>query len=246
MFANTLKQHFPVMGADVEVTVRGDRFEIDVGNTDRSEVFQIRLPGDGSVTAKVLDSDWRRRHLVLDVSHRQFGLNQKYLCGHDEFHWFVAALPEKSKAVSVSEAMEDLKPQAVLAEQRRKRVKRHRRGNRRTTAYVRQGEWFFLPCPEFDADRHVVTHNGFLVRGQGKPHHVEMLCRAQDGDTYVRGKVWHPDHRTIYLDGWHNVLRNTEIVPKDRVAERAAQLREEAERVAAKLREELFRMSFVD
>ena len=65
MFGNTLKQHFMVMGADVDVTVGGDRFEVDVQNTGRSEVFQIRLPDDGSVTAKVLDSDWRRRHLVL-------------------------------------------------------------------------------------------------------------------------------------------------------------------------------------
>ncbi len=235
MFANTLKQHFTVMGADVDVTVAGDRFEIDLQNTGRSEVFQIRLPDDGSVTAKVLDSDWRRRHLVLDVSHRRFGVNQKYLCGHDEFHWFVAALPDKTKASTVPEAMEALKPQAVLTEQRRKRVKRHRRGNRRTTAYVRQGEWFFVPCPEFDADRHIVAHNGTLVRSGGKPHHVEWLCRPRDGETYVRGKVWHPDHRTIYLDGWHKVLGNTETVPKDPVTEREAELREA-----------LFHMDFVD
>lgn len=226
MFANTLKQYFVVMGADVDVTVGGDRFEVDVRNTGRSEVFQIRLPEDGSVTAKVLDSDWRRRHLVLDVTHRRFGVSQKYLCGHDEFHWFVAALPEKTKAATVSEVMEALKPQAVLTEQRRKRVRRHRRGNRRTTAYVRQGEWFFVPCPDFDADQHIVAYNGTLVRGQGKPHHVEMLCRPEDGETYVRGKVWHPDHRTIYLDGWHTVLRNMETVTKDPVAEHEAELRE--------------------
>jgi len=56
MFGNTLKQHFMVMGADVDVTVGGDRFEVDVQNTGRSEVFQIRLPDDGSVIAKVLFS----------------------------------------------------------------------------------------------------------------------------------------------------------------------------------------------
>jgi hypothetical protein len=27
---------------------------------------------------------------------------------------------------------------------------------------------------------------------------------------YVRGKVWHPDHSTIWLDGWHRVEMNTE------------------------------------
>jgi hypothetical protein len=27
---------------------------------------------------------------------------------------------------------------------------------------------------------------------------------------YVRGRVWHPDHKTIVLDDWHRVLMNTE------------------------------------
>ncbi len=105
----------------------------------------------------------------------------------------------------------------------------------RSEAYVRQGEWFFVPCPEFDSDRHIVAHNGTLVRYQAKRHHVEMLCRPPDGETYVRGKVWHPDHRTIYLDGWHKVRRNTEVVPSDFVVEREAEQRDA-----------LFQVNFVD
>jgi hypothetical protein len=27
---------------------------------------------------------------------------------------------------------------------------------------------------------------------------------------HVRGRVWHPDHKTIVLDDWHRVLLNTE------------------------------------
>jgi hypothetical protein len=52
----------------------------------------------------------------------------------------------------------------------------------------------------------------------------------------VRGKVWHPDHRTIYLDGWHKVLRNTESEPKN-VMEDPRQ---------AELRGRMFQMDFVD
>jgi len=215
MLATSLRQHFQVMGADVEVSLAGGRFEIEVTKRGRGEQFQIRLPSDGSVTAKVLDADWRRRHLLLDVTHRQSDESQRFLCGHDEFHWFVAALPERPDATTVPEAMEALKPKGVLREQRRKRVKRHRRGNRHTTAYIRQGEWFFLPCPEFSAEDERVESKGTLVRGTGKPHGVEAICRSAKGDTYVRGKVWHPDHRTVYLDGWHKVLRNTEAVPKN-------------------------------
>jgi hypothetical protein len=32
----------------------------------------------------------------------------------------------------------------------------------------------------------------------------------RDPRVYVRGKVRHPDHKTVVLDGWHEVLSNTE------------------------------------
>jgi hypothetical protein len=32
----------------------------------------------------------------------------------------------------------------------------------------------------------------------------------RDAQVLVRGKVRHPDHRTIVLNGWHQVLPNTE------------------------------------
>jgi hypothetical protein len=223
MFGQSLRQHFMVVGADMEVAVGGERFEIDVADKGTSEVFKLRLPSDGSVTAKVLDSNRDQQHLLLEVAHRGFGVNQKYLCGHDEFHWFVAALPEQPNAQTVPEAMEALKPKAVLREQRRKRVKRHRRAKRRTTAYVRQGEWFFLPCPESEVANRHIEENGLIRRGESKPHRVEFLCRV-NGDVFARGAVSHPDHATIHLDQWHRVLRNTEVVPKDPVEERRRQL----------------------
>jgi hypothetical protein len=33
---------------------------------------------------------------------------------------------------------------------------------------------------------------------------------TREPTVYVRGKVWHPDHRTIVLDDWHRVMMNTE------------------------------------
>lgn len=216
MFGTTLRQHFQVMGADVRVALDADRFEIDIVNEGGHEVFDLRLPSDGRVTAKVLDADRKRKHLLLDVNHRGYGMNQKYLCGHDEFHWFVAALPDKRGITTLPEAMEALKPELVKSEQRQKRVKRKRRRGRRTTAYVRQGEWFFIPRPKLDVDEDRVEHNGALVRGEGKPHHVQWLCHTTDGKaTYVRGRVAHPDHTTLHLETWHQVLRNMEIVPKE-------------------------------
>jgi hypothetical protein len=31
---------------------------------------------------------------------------------------------------------------------------------------------------------------------------------------YVRGRVRHPDHATVTLDGWHEVFSNTEHLSK--------------------------------
>ncbi len=106
MFGNTFRQHFQVMGADVDVSVAGDRFQIGIDDGPGGERFQLRFPSDGSVTAKVLDADRRAQHLLLGVAHRGLGMQQKYLCGHDEFHWFVAALPQRRDVKTLSEAME--------------------------------------------------------------------------------------------------------------------------------------------
>lgn len=213
MFGHAFRQHFQVMGADLEVAAYGEQFEIGIDQGVHGETFRLRFPSDGSVTAKVLDADRYQRHLLLNVAHRGLGVSQKYLCGHDEFHWFVAALPEKSEATTLLQAMESLKPDAVRQEQGRKRVKRSRRRNRHTSAYLRQGEWFFVPRPDFDAAEKSVQNNGSLVRGAGKPHRVELLCRSRDGGTYVRGRVSHPDHATLRLNVWHEVFRNTEAEP---------------------------------
>ena len=32
----------------------------------------------------------------------------------------------------------------------------------------------------------------------------------REPEVYVRGRVWHPDHKTIELASWHRVLMNTE------------------------------------
>jgi hypothetical protein len=109
--------------------------------------------------------------------------------------------------------MEALKPAAVLREQRRKGVKR-RLYRRKTAAYVRQGEWFFLPKPKLRVDERFVEHHGRLARQGGKPHHVEWLYRVPGGgQVFARGAVSHPDHTTIVLEQWHLVLQNEEAKP---------------------------------
>ena len=208
----SIREAFEAIGADVLTRLAGDVFEIDVQRSGDREVYQLTYPLGDSIQADVLDVKPRLRHLVLDVSGWRLPISGRYLCGHDEQHWFVPSLPFGQRSTTVRGAMEALKPEIVLREQQRKGV-RHRRNRRKTAAYVRQGEWFFLPRPMMHVGE-PASRNGQLVRPGSKPHRVQWLFRPEGRDeTYVRGAVSHPDHETIYLDVWHRVVRNAEAEP---------------------------------
>jgi len=207
-----MPQAFEAIGAELLVETAGDVFEIDVRRDGDREVFQLRQPLTDVILAEVLDVKPKQRHLVLDVSGWRLPISGRYLCGHDEQHWFVASLPFERRTNTVRGAIEALKPEIVRREQNRKGVK-HRRNRRKTAAYIRQGEWFFLPRPKMHVGE-LAVRNGQLVRGQGKPHRVEWLYRPEGRDeTYVRGAVSHPDHETIRLQVWHRAVENNEAEP---------------------------------
>jgi hypothetical protein len=208
-----LQQAFEAIGVQMHVETRGRVFEIDVREHAGRERYELRYPHGDVMTAEALDVKPRERHLVLDVTGWRLPISGRYLCGHDEMHWFVAALPFQRKTETVRGAMEALKPAVVQREQKRKGVK-HRRNRRKTAAYVRQGEWFFLPRPRMQVDEQFVEHHAQLARPGGKPHRVEQLYRTLDGDlTFVRGDVSHTDHRTLHLEVWHRVVQNSEAEP---------------------------------
>src|SRR5207237_4170345 len=100
----------------------------------------------------------------------------KFLCGHDERHWFVAAVPEGARGVSgVVAARAALQPQVVRSAIGRTQPKHPFR--RRNAAYVRQGEWFFVPAPTLDPSATMVLQNEPLSRGRGKAHTMELAYR---------------------------------------------------------------------
>jgi len=166
----------------MEVNIRRDHkgayFEITSGPTVEFEVVDIR-PKD--------------RHLLLMARRpddRPFAaeLKSKFLCGHDERDWFVAAIPESRPAANVAGAMEALKPSDVLQAQVRKGVKHKDKCRRKTAAYLRQGEWFFLPVPDWTANGREILRDEPLQRGRGKPHMAEMLCRQGGETVYVNDR----------------------------------------------------------
>jgi hypothetical protein len=215
--AADIRHAFDAIGAGLVVETLGNIFEIDVREEAGREAFRLRYPWSDVVTAEALDVKPKQRHLVLDVSGSRLPISGRYLCGHDEQHWFVAGLPIEQRTTTVRGAMEALKPDVVLRAQKRLGVK-HRRYRRKTAAYVRQGEWFFLPRPMMHVGDRAIR-GGQLAREGGKPHQVEWLYRPEDTDeTFVRGAVSHPDHETIRLQVWHRVVQNNEV-PRASVSE---------------------------
>jgi len=208
-----LQNAFAEIGALLADDTFGRGFEIDIVTQDRREAYQLQHPRHDPLTLEVLDVHRHLRHLVLEVTGWRLPISGRYLCGHDESHWFVAGLPFSRKTGTVRGAMESLKPEIVRREQRRQGV-RHGRERRKTRAYVRQGEWFFLPRPKMQVAEPLVERNGRLVRDGGKPHLVDQLYRVPGRDeTFVRGRVRHADHLTIEFDVWHRVVQNNEFVP---------------------------------
>lgn len=207
---------------------------IDLRKIKGVETFVVDTFDDPKVHVQVIDVRPQDRHLLLKVG------DARYLMGHDERHWFVAAIPESARAMNVKAAKEALKPNRV----RTKMAKGEK--------VIRQGEWFFVPVPQFDPGGLVVFRKEPIRRTRGTPHICEELVRrggelvhvhgryarngvsavekkriiegakdrrratvgwstmVADAEVYVRGYVRHPDHSTIVLKGWHRVYPNTE------------------------------------
>jgi hypothetical protein len=260
MEKEVLQRHFAKIGAKIDVHVdprqRGE-FAFDVRRAKQGEVFALDIRPDvyanDGVEFQVLNVRPRMKHLLL-MARGPAVLSdtgkQKYLFGHDERHWFVAAVPEDRPVKDVRDALDALKPEGVLDSQRVRGVEPKNWHQRRNVGYLRQGEWFFLPCPGFEPEAGSAIHqNEPIQRSGGTPHIVEKLhrrvsetvyvCRQYpDGlgyqkyrdliardpqakrfrwgtmqrvrDVYAMGKVRHPDHKTIVLPFWHQVLMSEE------------------------------------
>lgn len=220
---------------------------VDIQTDALGEFFSLAVSSDDSVDLEVVDVKPRAKHLLLMIDENERE-RQKLLCGFDERHWFVAGIPERARAATVDAAMEALQPREVKAALLRHKVKRRQRHRRKNRAFLRQGEWFFLPEPDLRVDPREILRNEPLQRGGGKPHRCEMLvrtggervyvsrlhpnglvesryrdwlfrhpesklhwtCMVRNPDVFVKGRVSHPDHKSLRLREWHRVRMNTE------------------------------------
>jgi len=251
-----LERHFQRMGARLRLNdgviarrrIAGGLVTLDVRRDAKGEFFDISTVPRAKAEVEVLDVQPSDRHLLVLV--RENSQKHKFLCGHDERHWFVAAIPESAPVGTVRQAKEALKPMEVQRVQARARLDAKARNRRKNAAYKRQGEWFFLPVSNLKIGKQDVLTHEPISRGNGsKPHWAEFcyrsggetvyVCRSfpngihqaeyrrivtEDPDkrrlgwrtmtrgarVYVQGRISHADHKTIVLEGWHEVLMNTE------------------------------------
>lgn len=197
---HVLQRHFSQIGAtlEVEVVPTGTRrltergwspsaertFLLDVREERRNEAFVLTVREDSQPVLELQTLNMRpdMRHLLLMVKTDPFD-KQKFLCGHDERHWFVASVP--GGTTTVDSAMEALKPPLARAEQRANGVKGKNWQRRHNAGFIRQGEWFFLPRPRFTAPEWMLYHHEPIRRSGGTAHMVEWVYREGGTTVYV-------------------------------------------------------------
>ena len=189
MDVNVLQRQFARIGARAQVRwLAGPRIRgsvaLDIVHDRVGELFDIRVSKDDPADVEVLHAEPKQRHLLL-MSRSDTDEKHKFLCGHDERHWFVAAVPENRAVSTVRTAMEALKPAEVVGRQLRMQVRKKNWNRRRNEAFIRQGEWFFVPEPRLMVNAKLVLTNEPLRRGGGKPHMVEFLYRSGGEVVYV-------------------------------------------------------------
>jgi len=173
-----LNRFFSQMGARVRVLEgvslesgsreEAPRIALDIGRDKHGEYFEIRTAIGSNQDIVVLDVRLRERHLLL--LSRQFGeqgqflAKQKFLCGHDERQWFVAAIPENERVSTIATAQIALKPEEVRTREAALGVSRKETFRRRNAAFIRQGEWFFLPATNLKADPWLILRMSHSLR----------------------------------------------------------------------------------
>jgi len=247
MRSDVLEKHFRSIGARVKIIPFQKRsrrvrsvqrsFRIDIKTNRHGEYFEIVLGGDGA-DLEVMQVVPEERHLLLYSRN-----GRRFLCGHDERHWFVAAIADRVS--TVRDARKSLIPRPLR--DKAGKMKPREISKRRNSEFKRQGEWFFVPTQK-QFDNAAILKNEPLQRTpRSKPHICQELVRiggtkvyvvgaltyteeeyqrlrrqgrirgsvstrVANPEIYVRGYVRHPDHATIWLDTWHRVYLNGELV----------------------------------
>lgn len=235
MNTKTIAKQFVHMGARFRI-VRPENlprrrrradYAIDVVKDKHGQLFEMQLSSvrEEQLAIGVLQCDRYDRHLLLLVKTPE--ANDRFLCGHDEREWFVAAVP--GGASSVVQAKLALVPAEVRQAADEARLNQGQRMRRHNRAFIRQGEWFFVPLPGFEVDKKLIHKREPISRGRGsKPHWVAEVYRTGGETVYVCSR--HPngiterEYKQLVADrpsakawGWQRRVRDAGVYARGTV-----------------------------
>jgi hypothetical protein len=184
MKSDTIAKQFVRMGArfrivrpdDLPRARRRKDYALDIVTDKQGQLFEMQLSAEreAQLEVRVLQCQHHDRHLLLLVKTPE--AKDRFLCGHDEREWFVAAIP--GGASSVVQAKLALQPSEARIAADGARLNARQRTRRHNRAFIRQGEWFFVPAPTLSVDERLILRNEPISRGGGKPHIVAELYRT--------------------------------------------------------------------
>lgn len=188
-----VQKHFSEIGQRLIISDRRrgrQRVTIDVSKDKKGEFFHMFGVNPNLLEMNVIDIDRKRIQLLLAMKEKVINertgriteIKGKLLCGHDERQLYVASI--KPEAVNVFDAFESLKPEAVLEAQRG--MNKFARNKRHNNAFLRQGEWFFIPVQyPINFELSDIKHNEPIMRPRSKPHIVEEVLSFGGETVYV-------------------------------------------------------------
>jgi len=192
-----LPRQFEHIGASLKLEEPAERLieqdphyhHVDVQPGKNGEIFIIScLPS--RFRLQVLQSDARNQHLLLMMQNTKNGEIHKYLCGHDERHWFAAAIPEEARAKNIREAKEALLPPEAEEALHTRDVRKKNKLNRSNPAYLRQGEWFFIP-------------EKLQLKGNEPIHRNEPLQRSAGANPHIAEEIIRTGGETVFINALH-------------------------------------------
>ena len=188
---------FALIGARavIKEAPKGVDFTVNVRKDKEGEYFDIKVADE--VELLIQDAQKKDRHLLLlakvsnpDRPHDKPTVH-RFLCGHDERHWFSATVPKP--VTTVVQAKQALKPPEVVNFElshgmRNKQLHKRHKKLKTGTKLHRQGEFFFIPDPSFKVGP-VVIKNEPMRGGGSHFHYAQYLCRTGGKQVFVKGMI---------------------------------------------------------
>lgn len=155
-----------------------DSFSIDIKHDRHGEYFEIRQ-GEDAPELRLLQVIPKERHLLLYSTD-----GQRFLCGHDERHWFVAGIA--GNVSTIRGAKQSLLPNAIWEQV--KKLPPGEVDKRRNAVFKRQGEWFFVPTNRQIPDALILKGEPLQRTARSKPHICQELYREGGQLVYIVGR----------------------------------------------------------